>query len=201
MKDGAIRFRTEEPDYSGLPQQIHDWSQSIYGNVKEIMVDNYPKALGNFVTITHYFDANLYHDKITGRSVTGILTLTNKTPMEWYSKKQATVETATYGSEFIAARICVDQAIDFRITLRYLGVPVRETIVFGENKSVCDSSSIPHAKLHKRHNALSFHRVREAVAAGIIKLYHSPGEFNPADILSKHWGYQQFWRILQSLLF
>ena len=124
MKDGAIRFRTEEPDYSGLPQQIHDWSQSIYGNVKEIMVENYPKALGKFVTITHYFDANLYHDKITGRSVTGILTLTNKTPMEWYSKKQATVETATYGSEFIAARICVDQAIDFRITLRYLGVPV-----------------------------------------------------------------------------
>ena len=34
MKDGAIQFRTEEPDYSGLPQQIYDWSQSIYGNVK-----------------------------------------------------------------------------------------------------------------------------------------------------------------------
>jgi hypothetical protein len=58
-----------------------------------------------------------------------------------------------------------------------------------------------YAKLHKRHNALSFHRVREAVAAKIVAIYHLAGEYNPADILSKHWGYQQTWRILQPLLF
>ena len=45
---------------------------------------------------------------ITGRSVTGILHLVNGTPFEWYSKKQSTVETATYGSEFVAARIAID---------------------------------------------------------------------------------------------
>jgi hypothetical protein len=45
----------------------------------------------------HYVDANLFHGLITGRSVTGILHLVNKTPIDWYvySKKQATVETAT----------------------------------------------------------------------------------------------------------
>ena len=62
-----------------------------------------PKPLGKYVTLTHYVDVNLLHDLITGRSVTGILHLINKTPIDWYSKKQATVETATYGSEFIAA--------------------------------------------------------------------------------------------------
>jgi hypothetical protein len=64
-----------------------------------------PESLGNYVTLTHYVNANLIHDVATGRSVTGILHLVNKTPIEWYSKKQATVETATYGSEFVDARI------------------------------------------------------------------------------------------------
>jgi hypothetical protein len=64
--------------------------------------------------------------------------------------KQATAETATIGSEFVAARICVEQAIDFRNTLRYLGVPIRDnSFMFGDNKSVVDSSMQLHAKLHK----------------------------------------------------
>ena len=35
--------------------------------------------------------------------------------------------------------------------------------MFGDNKSVADSSMMPHVKLHKCHMALSFHRVREAM--------------------------------------
>jgi hypothetical protein len=61
-----------------------------------------PEPLGNYVILSHYVDANLMHDIAMGRSVTGILHLINKTPIEWYSKKQATVETATYGSEFVS---------------------------------------------------------------------------------------------------
>ena len=69
------------------------------------------------------------------------------------------METATYGSEFVAVlRIATDKTIDLRTTLRYLGVPVREqSYMFGDNKSVVDSSTVPHSKLAKRHNALSFH--------------------------------------------
>jgi hypothetical protein len=126
----------------------------------------------------------------------------NKMPLDWYSKKQATVETATYGSEFVAARICVEQVIDLRNTLRYLGVPIRsKSYMFGDNKSVVDSSMQVYAKLHKRHNMLSFHRVREAIASGMIGFYYIPGDINPADILSKHWGYSQIWYQLRALLF
>jgi hypothetical protein len=108
----------------------------------------------------HYFNANLYHDMVTGRSITAILHFLNQTPMDWYLKKQATVETATFGSEFIAARTTIDQILDLRTTLRYLGIPIREkSYVFGDNKTIINASSTPHAKLHKRHNALSFHRV------------------------------------------
>jgi hypothetical protein len=202
MEHAMIRVRTNEPDYSALPVPVFDWAHTVYGDISEIIPIDVPPALGKYVTLTHYFDANLYHDMLTGRSVTGILHLFNKTPIDWYSKKQATVETATYGSEFIAARTCIDQIIDLRTTLRYLGVPVRATsYVFGDNKTVCDSSAVPHAKLHKRHHALSFHRVREAVASRYVAIYHMNGEHNPADIMTKHWGYQQVWRLLQPFLF
>jgi hypothetical protein len=69
------------------------------------------------MTTVHYTDANLQHDLLTGRAVTGIVHLLNQTPGDWYSKRQATVETATFGSEFTAARIAVDQILDLRTTL------------------------------------------------------------------------------------
>jgi len=126
MRYASIRIRTDEPDYSDIVDPNYDWSQTVYGKVKELLPQDAPEPLGNYVTLSHYVDANLMHDIATGRSVTGILHLVNKTPMDWYSKKQATVETATYGSEFVAARICVEQIIDLRNTLRYLGVPIRD---------------------------------------------------------------------------
>ena len=135
--------------------------------------------------------------------MTGILHLLNQTPIDWYAKKQATVETATYGSEYVASRTCVEQVIDLRNKkLRYLGVPIRgKSYMFRDNESVVNSSTRPHAKLHKRHNALSFHRVREAVAAGIVVYTFIDGDRNPADILSKHWAYGKIWGRLRSLLF
>jgi len=157
--------------------------------------------MGRAVTTTTYVDANLYHCLVSGRSTTGILHLLNGTPIDWYSKRQATVETATYGSEFVAARIATDQIIDLRTSLRYMGIPVNDSYMFGDNQSVITSSTIPHSKLNKRHNAVSYHRVREAIAAGILKFYHIDGSINPADMLSKHCAYPQFWPLLQPLLF
>jgi hypothetical protein len=169
---------------------------------REVLPKDLPRPLGIEVTIITYTDANLFHDIHTCRQVTGILHLCNQTLIDWYSKRQATVETATFGSEFTAARIAVDQIMDLRATLRYLGVPVREkSYMFGDNQSVITNSSIPHSSLHKRHNALSYHRVREMIAARILGYYWIDGKSNPADIFSKHWGYQQIWHFLKTLLF
>ena len=149
-----------------------------------------------------YEDANLYHDLVTGRAVTGILHFVNGTPVEWFSKHQDTVETATYGSEFVTARIAMEQIIDLRMTLRYLGVPLEgPAYMFGDNQSVITSSTIPHSRLSKRHNALSYHRVREAIAARILRFKFIAGVENPADILSKHCGYTQLWPHIKPLLF
>ena len=90
--------------------------------------------------------------------------------------------------------------MDIRTTLRYLGVPIKEqSYMFGDNKSVVNSSLIPYAKLHKQHNALSFHCIHEAVASKYVGFYFLPGADNPADVMSKHWLYGWNWRNLQRL--
>jgi len=161
-----------------------------------------PKPKGKPVTMTSFFDANLHHDLISGKSVTGILHQLNKTPIDWCSKLQSTVEMATFGSECVAARTCTEQVIDLRLTLRYLGVPINgPTMALGDNESVINSAAIPHSKMHKRWVALSYHRVRCAVAAGIINIHHIAGKKSPAVILSKHWDLPSVWNTMKPLLF
>ncbi len=201
MRHGTIRIRTELPDYSEIPREEYEWEFSVYGGAKEMIPENAPEPLGKPVVTTTYVDANLYHCMLTGKSVTGVLHLFNKTPVDWFAKKQGTSETATYGSEFVAARTATEQVIDNRLSLRYLGVPVKESFMFGDNESVVNSSNMPAGKLHKRHIAISRHRVREAIAAKVLHFIHIPGAINPSDMLSKHWGYQQTWPQLQALLF
>ena len=198
--DYKIRFRTHDIDYSDVPTVKHDWFQ-IYGETTELLPTDCTEPRGKSVTLTHYVDANLMHDITTGRSVTTCLHFINGTPIDAYSKKQATIETANYGSEFVAACTCVEQIIDLRTTLRYLGVNVNtKSYMFGDNESVVNSSTTLHAKLTKRHNLLSFHRVREAIASGYVDFIHLPGKSNPADILSKHWAFNDVKSILLPIM-
>ena len=74
----------------------------------------------------------------------------NKTPIDWTLKLQTTVEMATFGSEYIAARTCMEQIIDLHQSLRYLGIPVNgESMMFRDNESVVNTSSNPTSKLSK----------------------------------------------------
>jgi hypothetical protein len=201
--DGAIRFRTKIPDHEsqGIPNDF-DWCSSVYGTVHEELPPDMPIPKGKVMRTTTYEDANLYHDIVTGRSVTGILHLLNQTPIHWYSKRQGRVQTATYGSEFMAARTAAEQIIDLRYTLRMMGIPIDgPSWMFGDNQSVITSSTIPESTLNKRQNALSYHLVRECIAAQIIYFMHVEGRVNPSDLLTKFLSWANFWPLIQPLLF
>lgn len=172
---------------SYVPEKVHDWEESVCRKVLKVMPADAPEPLGKFAATISHHDANLHHNVLTGRSVTGILCLVNKTPIDWYSKKQPAVETAYYGSEFSLARTCAEQIIDLRNTLKHLGLLLRKrSSAFGDNDTVVNGSAIPHTKIHKRHTALSFYRVREAIAAKIVLCNFIRGVSNPAEILIKH---------------
>eukprot|EP00977_Amphora_coffeiformis_P022647 scaffold11170_cov229-Amphora_coffeaeformis.AAC.1 len=105
-RGGAIRFRTGIPDWeNAFPEPIkYDWMETVYGTPPEEVDGKAPTPKGRMVRTTSFVDANLMHDVLTGRSCTGILEFLNQTPIDWFSKRQNQVETATYGSEFMAAR-------------------------------------------------------------------------------------------------
>ena len=201
IKYYAIRFRTDQPDYSFLPDQDFDWTYSEYGNVQELLPGDMPDPLGEAVTTNTTMDANLNHRLATGKSLTGCLHFVNKTPVEWYSKKQDTVETATYGSEFVAAKTATEQIMHIRQTLRYLGAPIgAKYFLFGDNGSVVTSVTLPHSTLTKRPNILVFHTVREVIAAKLMAFYWIQSPYNLSDLLSKHWDHPTVYPMILKLL-
>ena len=87
LPDGAIRFRTGEPDFSSLNDQEYDWTRSVYSGACEQIPHDIPKPLGEHGQTTHYVDANLHHDHATGKAVTAVLHFLNQTPIDAYSKR------------------------------------------------------------------------------------------------------------------
>ena len=125
----------------------------------------------------------------------------NHTPIDSYSKRQAPVATATYGSEFIASITVTEQIIDLWHTLRYLGVPIKtKSYLFGDNRSVGSSSTLPHSSLGKRHNILAYHRVREAIASKIIVYHWIRTGYNVSDMFSKHRDHPSVFNMIMKLL-
>jgi hypothetical protein len=195
-----LRFCVDEPDYSNIKAPEYDLIHSVYGDPKEDLPPDASKPLGKRIILTHHFDANLMHDVLSGKAVTGVLHFYNKTPVDWYCKKQSTSETATYGSEFLACQTCFEQIMDHRVYIRYLGTPIFEkSYVLGDKKSMINNANVPDAKLHKRHNILSIHFMRHVFACGYINLQHIRSESNIADLLSIHWGYQSSYDLIQPI--
>jgi hypothetical protein len=115
-----------------------------------------------------------------------VLIYVNKALILWYSKRQNTMETSTFGSEYITAKIAVEMVEGLRYKLRMMGIEVSGPMaMFCDNESVVKSSTRPESTLQKKHNAIAYHRVREAQAAKIVAILHIAGTANPADIFTK----------------
>jgi len=96
------------------------------------------------------------------------------------------VETSTFGSEYVAAKTAVEMIEGLRYKLRMMGIPVDgATNFFCDNESVVKSTVRPESTLKKKHNAIAYHRVREAQAADIIRVAWEPTDSNLADLLTK----------------
>ena len=108
-----IRFCVEPPEYSSIPDiPKKDWKYAPYCiRSKDLPLDA-PKPKIKPIDLTHYFDCNLIHDVLTGKAVTGTINFWNKTTLEWFSNKQSTSETTTYGSKFILCWTCFEKIID-----------------------------------------------------------------------------------------
>jgi hypothetical protein len=83
-----------------------------------------------------------------------------------------------------------------------LGVPIIDsTTMYGDNMSVVLNTTIPSSQLKKKHNAIAYHRVREAIAARIVRFAHIPSTSNFADILTKPLSVDTFENLTNPILF
>ena len=177
--------------WSGNPDQVHPrerarYMAELYPDAAQLMPYDMPDPLGNPVSVTCFVDADHAGNKVTRRSHTGIIIFVNSAPIIWYSKRQNTVESSTFGSEIVALKQASDMIESILYKLRMFGIPVEgEVRVLCDNESVVKIGSNPDARLTKRHNSIAFHRIRECVAARMMLVYHEKGESNLADILTK----------------
>ena len=181
--------------------QTVDWSD-FYDNPKEEIPPGMPEPRGNPVTITAFEDANHAGDKVTRRSHTGILIYLNCAPIIWYSKAQNTVESSTFGSEFVALRTCAELLKSMRYKVRMMGIPLDGPAnVFCDNEAVVKNTSIPESTIKKKHLSICYHVVREAAAANILRVAHEPSVTNLADVLTKIMGGTKKRELIQRILY
>ena len=136
---------------------------------------------------THCFvDANHAGDTENRRSQTGILLFCNSAPIIWHSKRQNSVEASTFGSESTALKNATEMIEALRYKLRMFGVPIEgPTNVFCDNEAVCKNSIRPESVLSKKHHSIAYHRNREAVAAGTMRVSKEGTDTNLSDLFTK----------------
>jgi hypothetical protein len=158
-------FDDTEPEYDERRFKHCDWSE-YYPDAREILPVGMPPQRGRPVVMSCFVDADHAGCRVTRRSHTGIVIYLNRAPILWFSKRQNTVESATFGSEFVAMRIAVEM-----IEGLMMGVEIEGPCnVFCDNNAVVLNSTVPESMLKKKHAAVNYHRVREAIAAGVIRI-------------------------------
>jgi hypothetical protein len=177
-----------DPDATGLDHPAQDLTpcKDFYGEVVEDLPPRMPEPLGSEMIITCFVDANHAGNMVTQRSHTGILIFVNNAPILWYSKKHNTVETSIFGSEFVAGIIAKEVASALQYMVRMFGIPLNTSAyVHCDNRGVVMNTTRPESTLTKKHQAINYHAVREAVAAGIIWVIKEDTLTNLADLFTK----------------
>jgi hypothetical protein len=196
----SLVFDPSEPVFDESRFAKCDWSE-YYPGASDPDPPRQPEPRGLAVTTTCFVDADHAGCRETRRSHTGILLFVQRTPVIWYSKRQNTVESSTFGSEFVAMKTAVEQIEALRYKLRMMGVPLSgPTNVFCDNESVFKNATKPESVLKKKHNVIAYHRTWEAIAAGIIRVAWEDGRYNLGDILTKLMPGQRLKELISHIL-
>jgi len=116
--NAVMVFDPSEPEINESEFQREDWSATPYGKCMEDIAHNSPEPLGIGFTMRAFVDSDHAGDYITRRSRTGFIIFLNSAPIYWYSKKQGSCETSTFGSEFIAMKSCCEYIRGLRLERR-----------------------------------------------------------------------------------
>jgi len=161
-----------------------------------------PEPLGNKVQVNIFCNAAHATCLAMRLSTTGILIYVKGAPIKWYSKRQNTIESSTFGSKFVSLKIALEMNAAIRYKLLMMGIPIDgPTNMFGDNKSVVHNVTDPISMLNKRHNAIAYHKCCQEVAAGAACLTHESGKENCRDGLTKILVGTSFYKFYQYTMY
>ena len=175
-------------DFANLNQNYQkiDEMKKIYVDAKVELPTNAPKPREKSIQLNCFVDSDHAGDRMMRRSKTEILIFGNLAPLYWYSKKQNTVESSTFGVEFVALQIATELISSFHYKLRIFGVPVTKPAnVFCDNEAVYKNSAFAESQLRRKHQYICYHLVREAVTTGKIIVHKVESKDNLANLLTK----------------
>ena len=99
-------------------------------------------------------------------------------------------------------QIARDLIVALRYKLRTFGVPLDgPTDVMRDKKGVVKNTSFTQSTLGKKHNAVNYHVLREAAAAGILRVGKEDTKTNLADLLTKILGWKRRHQLFPNILY
>ena len=120
------------------------------------------------------------------RSRSGFLIYMNTAMVQWFSKKQSTLETSVFDAEFVTMNQGIDALRGFRHKLRMIGILISSpSDIYGDNISAVHNTSRPESVLRKKNNSVCCHAVHESVAMGESIVGHIPSKENVSDLMIK----------------
>jgi hypothetical protein len=196
---GSVIMDTSYTDHSVYPVEYHSNWMEFYPNASEEIPKDFPPEKRPRLRKTAYVDADHAHNLVTRISITGILVMLNNTTIRWISKRQKLVETSTYGSELVASRVATELNLEIMWILRSLGVALDGPALILGDLSVFLNTSVPSSVLKKNHIIILYHRVRESVAARIMRFAYIKSE--KIYILAKFESNKKFYYLMKRWLF
>ena len=181
-------FDPSDPVIDEADFEAKDWASSEFGHLdgKEELPPNMPEPRGFGFVIKAKVDADHASDSVTRRSRSGFFVWVNSALVHWWSKKQTSVETSTFGSEFIAMKQVCEYIRGLRYKLRMMGIPINgPACIYGDSKSVLANTTEPASTLKKKSQSIAYHFVREGVAKSEWRTSYVHTNDNEADLLTK----------------
>ena len=172
-------------DESGFERS--DWASSEFGHVegKEEFPAKMPEPRGHGFIMMAKVDADHASDTVSKQSRTGFLMYLYCALVYWWSKEQTSVESSSFGSEFVAMKQCCEY-IGLRYKLRMMGIPVEGPMcIYGDKQSVLANTTITDSTLKKKSQSIAYHFVCEGVTRDEWRTSYVNTHDNEADLLTK----------------
>ena len=150
-------------------------------------------------------DADLSNDIATRRSRTGYCAYLFGNLVGWCSRRQPSVSLSTAESEYMAISASAQFGKWYKGLVSDMGLEMaayEPIVILTDSRSAQNiaNSHIAQVNKYSKHISQRVHWFRELIRDGVIRVNHTPGDENPADIFTKILGKVKFRKCRDSLL-